>query len=80
MSKSFPSLAIVGAILLLLGIIGTVYPVITTTETKEVFRIGNLFAVQATEKTPHFIPPIVSTAALILGAVLFAMSFFRKPA
>ena len=78
--KGFSALAIAGAVLLLLGIVGTAIPVFFTQETHEAFRLGNLFSVQVTENRAHVVPPIVSTAALILGALLLAMGFFRKSA
>jgi hypothetical protein len=80
MTKQSPAFAIAGAVLLLLGIVFTLMPAFTTTETKEVFNFANLFRVQATEQHVHFIPPLVSTAALILGAIMLAMGFFGRRA
>jgi hypothetical protein len=73
-------LVIAGAIFLLLGIVGLAMPVFFTSETRDAIRIGDLFRVQVTEREPHHIPPLVSTAALVLGAVLFAVGFLRKRA
>jgi hypothetical protein len=80
MSKSFNGLVIAGAIFLLLGIIGFAMPVFFTSETHDAVRIGDLFRIQVTEREPHRIPPLVSTAAVLLGIVLFALGTFRKRA
>jgi hypothetical protein len=80
MSKQTNGLVIAGAIFLLLGVIGFAVPVFFTSETHDAIRIGDLFRVQVTEREPHRIPPLVSTAALVLGIVLFGLGFFRKRA
>ena len=80
MSKSFNGLVIAGAIFLLLGIIGFAVPVFFTSETHDAVRIGDLFRIQVTEREPHRIPPLVSTAAVVLGVVLVALGTFRKRA
>jgi hypothetical protein len=80
MSKSLNGLVIAGAIFLLLGIIGFAMPVFFTSETHDAVRIGDLFRIQVTEREPHRIPPLVSTAAVLLGIVLFALGTFRKRA
>jgi hypothetical protein len=70
-------LVIVGAILVLFGIIGFAIPVFQTKETKEVARVGDL-KLQATETTSHVIPPLVAGGALVLGVVLIGAGYFRK--
>ncbi len=70
-------LLIVGAIIVLLGIAGLAVPYFTTHETKNVASIGDL-KVQATENTPHEIPPAVSEGALVLGLVLLGAGFMRR--
>ena len=70
-------LVIVGAVLVLLGIIGFAIPVFQTKETKDVARVGDL-KLQATETTSHVIPPIVSGGAIVLGIVLIGAGYFRK--
>jgi hypothetical protein len=80
MTKSLNALVIAGAIFVLLGIIGFAMPVFFTSETHDAVRIGDLFRIQVTEREPHRIPPLVSTAALVLGVVLFAVGVFRKRA
>ena len=80
MGKNVNGLVIAGVIFLLLGIIGFAIPVFFTSETHDAVRIGDLFRIQVTEREPHRIPPLVSTAALVLGVVLFALGAFRKRA
>lgn len=69
----------VGAILALVGIIALGIPRITTQETKEVARIGDL-KIQATEDKSYFIPPIVSGGALLLGVVLIGAGVMTRRA
>ncbi|HYC63098.1 MAG TPA: hypothetical protein VEC14_00085 [Reyranellaceae bacterium] len=80
MTKTLNALVIAGAVFVLLGIMGFAMPVFFTTETHDAIRIGDLFRVQVTEREPHRIPPLASTAALVLGIVLFALGVFRKRA
>jgi hypothetical protein len=70
-------IVIVGAILVLLGVLGLAMPEFTTHETKNVVSMGDL-KIQATEPTQHSIPPIVSLAAIIVGGVLLGSSIYRK--
>ena len=68
-----------GAILALVGIIALGIPRITTQETKEVARIGDL-KIQATEDKSYFIPPLVSGGALLLGIVLIGAGVMTRRA
>jgi hypothetical protein len=61
----------------LLGLVGFAIPIFTTRQTKEVARIGDL-KLQSTESTSHFIPPILSGGALVLGVVLIGAGFYQK--
>lgn len=70
-------IVMVGAILVLLGILGLAVPQFTTHETKNVVSIGDV-KIQANEPTEHTIPPIVSSAAIIVGAVLLGSGLYRK--
>jgi hypothetical protein len=70
-------LVIVGAILVLLGIIGLAIPVFQTSETKDVAKVGDL-KLQTQETQSHVIPPIVAGGALVLGIVLIGAGYFRK--
>ncbi len=67
----FPRYGVIagGAVLALLGLIGFAIPTITTRETKEIAKIGDL-KIQATEDKSIAIPPFLAGGALILGVVL----------
>jgi hypothetical protein len=67
----------VGAVLVLLGVLGLAVPYFTTSETKDVARVGDL-KLQATERTSHAIPPMAAGGVLVLGVVLLGAGFFRK--
>jgi len=58
-----------GAVLALLGLIAFAMPSFNTEETKDVVKLGDL-KVQAKTEEPHFIPPIVSGGAMVLGILL----------
>lgn len=62
-------MAIFGALLFLLGILGLAIPVFSTTKTEDVAKLGGL-KVQAQENQTHVIPPMVSGAAILAGVVL----------
>ncbi len=58
-----------GVVLALLGIIGLAIPSFTTTQNKEVAKLGEV-KVQTTEQIPHTIPQSLSLGAAALGLVL----------
>ena len=70
-------IVVVGAILVLLGLLGLAMPQFTTHETKNVVEFGDL-KIQAKEPTEHTIPPIVSAGAIVVGAVLLGSGLYRK--
>ena len=70
-------LTISGTVLVLIGILAFAIPVFTTQQTTDVAKIGDL-KLQTTESTSYVIPPIASGGALILGAALIGLSFYRK--
>ncbi len=71
------SLLITGAIILLLGVAGIAVPYFTTEQTKDVADVGPLH-VHATEQTSHSIPPLLSEAAIAVGAVLMGVGLVRR--
>jgi hypothetical protein len=75
--SSMSGLMIGGALFVLLGLVGLAMPVFTTQHTQEVARLGDL-KLDATNSTSHFIPPLVSGGALVLGVVLVGAGFYRK--
>ncbi len=62
-------IVVFGAVLALLGLIAFAMPSFNTEQTKDVVNLGGL-KVQARTEEPHFIPPIVSGGAILLGVVL----------
>jgi len=70
-------LVVVGAVLVILGLIGFAIPIFTTQETTELARVGEL-KLQATESTSHIIPPLLSGGVLVLGIVLIGAGLYRK--
>ena len=62
-------IVIFGAVLAMLGLLAFAMPSFTTEETKDVVKLGDL-KVQAKTEEPHFIPPIVSEGAMLLGIAL----------
>jgi flagellar basal body-associated protein FliL len=63
---------IIGVVLALLGLVGIAIPVFTTTQTKEVAKLGNLQLKESSDE-PHIIPPLLSEGALVLGVVLIGL-------
>jgi drug/metabolite transporter (DMT)-like permease len=63
------SVVLFGAILAILGLVAFAMPSFNTEETRDVVKLGDL-KVQARTEEPHFIPPIVSEGAMILGILL----------
>jgi uncharacterized membrane protein len=70
-------LMILGALLVLLGVVGLAVPEFTTQHTKDVAKVGPL-QVQATEHSDHFIPPAVAGAALAVGVVLIGGGLLQR--
>jgi hypothetical protein len=66
-----------GAILALLGVIGLAIPSFTTSQNKEVVKLGDL-KVQSTERTVHTVPQSLSLGALALGVILIAAGTLVK--
>jgi hypothetical protein len=70
-------LVTIGAILVILGVIGLASPWFTTHETKDVANIGNLH-VQAQQDKTHFIPPLAAGAVVAVGIVVLGGGLFRR--
>ena len=63
------AIVLFGAALALLGLIAFAMPSFNTEETKDVVKLGDV-KVQARTEEPHFIPPLVSEGAMLLGILL----------
>jgi len=72
----FP-LIVVGAVLVVLGLIGFAIPIFTTQETTELARVGEL-KLQTTQTTSHVIPPLLVGGVLVAGVILLGAGFCRK--
>ena len=70
-------LLVVGLVIGLAGGIALAIPVFSTSQTRDVVRLGDLH-ITATEQTPHVIPPFLGPAALLIGVVLVGASFVVK--
>jgi hypothetical protein len=68
---------IVGAILVLAGLLGLAVPIFTTQQTTEVARIGDL-KLQATENHSYVVPPLVSGGAVVLGIIVLGAGMYRR--
>ncbi len=77
MQQTATPLVILGAILVLLGIVGLAIPVFTTQKTTDVAKIGGL-QVQAKEDEPHVVPPMVAGGAVAVGVVLLGAGLLRR--
>ncbi len=75
--RSANGLVLVGAIIALLGLAGIAVPYFTTSQTKDVAKIGSL-KIQANEDTGHTIPPLLSEGALALGIVLMGVGLVQR--
>jgi hypothetical protein len=63
------SVVLFGAILAVLGLVAFAIPSFNTEKTQDVVKFGDL-KVQAKTEEPHFIPPMVSGGAMVLGVLL----------
>ena len=66
-----------GAVLVLVGLLGFAIPIFTTQQTREVARIGDL-KIQTTEATAYAIPPLLSGGAVLLGVVLIGAGIYQR--
>jgi len=71
------ALVIIGAVLAVLGVIGFAIPFVTTEQTKDVAKVGDL-KLQTTESTTYVVPPIVSGGAIVLGIVLIGAGLYMR--
>jgi hypothetical protein len=66
-----------GALLALLGILGLAIPAFTTSQTKDIVKLGDI-KVQTTEQSTHVIPQALSVGALVLGVILMGAGVYAK--
>lgn len=68
---------LIGAVQALLGLLGLAIPVFSTTQTKDVAKIGNL-KIQANEQTSHVVPPMLAGGALVIGLALVSVGYMKN--
>jgi hypothetical protein len=66
-----------GALLALLGILGLAIPAFTTSQTKDIAKVGDL-KIQSTEHSTHVIPQALSAGAIALGIILIGAGVYGK--
>ncbi len=66
-----------GVVLALLGVLGLGIPAFTTSQTKDVAKLGDI-KVQSTEQTTHVIPPGLSVGVLALGIILIGAGIYTR--
>jgi hypothetical protein len=71
------SIVWLGALLALLGILGLAIPIFTTSQTKDVAKLGGL-KIQSTEQSTHVVPQALSAGALALGIILIGAGLYQK--
>lgn len=77
MSVSKKGLIMAGAVLALLGAIAIAVPIFTTSETKDLVKVGDV-KITSKEETSHTIPPMVGWAGLAIGAVMMGAGLLRQ--
>ena len=71
------ALTLSGVVLVLLGVLAFAIPVLTTQQTTDVAKIGDL-KLQTTESRSYIIPPVMSGAALLIGVLLIGAGLYQR--
>jgi hypothetical protein len=71
------SIVWLGALLAVLGIAGLAIPVFTTSQTKDVAKLGGL-KIQSTEQSTHVVPQALSAGVLALGVILIGAGLYQR--
>ncbi len=71
------ALTLSGVVLVLLGVLAFAIPVLTTQQTTDVAKIGDL-KLQTTESRSYIIPPVMSGAALLIGVILIGAGLYQQ--
>lgn len=70
-------IVLVGAVVALLGLLGLAIPVFSTSQTKDVAKLGDL-KIQTNEETSHVIPPMLAGGALVIGVLLIGVGYLKN--
>ena len=70
-------IVLASAVLALLGLLGLAIPVFSTSQTKDVAKIGDL-KIQTNEETSHVVPPMLAGGALVIGLMLIGAGYMKK--
>jgi Flp pilus assembly protein CpaB len=70
-------LVLIGVIVAALGLLGLLIPVITTSHTKEVARVGDV-SVQAKDRDTLVVPQAAAFGAIAIGVVLIGVGAYRR--
>jgi ABC-type nickel/cobalt efflux system permease component RcnA len=73
------SITWVGAVIVLLGMLGLAIPVFTTSRTENLAQVGSV-KIQDTEQSMHVIPQILSAGVLVLGLLMIGAGLYPKGA
>lgn len=76
-SFSGNGLLLLGAVLVCLAVGGFAFPVVTTQQTRDVAKIGDV-EIQTTEGSSSIIPPLLSGGVLFLGVTLIGVGFYQR--
>ena len=68
---------LVGAVIALLGLLGLAIPVFSTSQTKDVAKLGDL-KIQTNEETTHVVPPMLAGGALVIGVLLVGAGYLKN--
>jgi hypothetical protein len=66
-----------GAVLVILGLLAFAIPVLTTQQTTDVAKLGDL-KLQTIENRYTVIPPMLSGGVVLLGVILLGAGFFQR--
>jgi hypothetical protein len=70
-------IVLAGSVVALLGLLGLAIPVFSTSQTKDVAKIGDL-KIQANEETSHVVPPMLAGGVLVIGLVMVGAGFLKN--
>ncbi len=73
------SITWLGAVIVLLGMLGLAIPVFTTSQTEDVAKIGSV-SIQSTEQSVHTVPQVLSASVLIFGLLLIGAGLYPRVA